>query len=110
MQDFARWIGKLAAAAAAVLAVVWLVEAMPGSRGTAQEAQLRCHGAAVAEANRALSMGHTAGYDAAYRRAAECWRIAASWDEPMITRALLAAGAAVVLLLLTAMVRRGGPG
>ena len=105
MQDFARWIGKLAALAAAVLAVVWLVEAMPDGRGAAvQDAQARCRAAALAGAPLALAEGRIAAYDAAHLRAAECGRIAGQWDQGLVLRGLLAGGAAVVLVLLVAMV------
>lgn len=104
MQDFARWLGKMAAGGAAVLALLLVVAASPATGEARDEATRICQERAMARArDAALSGPHSTELEL-FRA---CPRLAAQWNGDRLTQAALAAGAAVVLLLLTAMVPQG---
>ncbi len=109
MPAFAAWIGRMAAAVAAILAVVWLIEASPDDSGRAiQAVQAQCRAQALAGVSAASPDWQ---YNAAHARAARCADLSTGWNDTLVTRGLLAGGAAVVLLLLTAMLpNRRDPG
>jgi hypothetical protein len=86
MHAFAAWLGRLAAATIAVLATVWLFEAMPPA----------------AEARDAMQRACRAAQPVALWQ--QCAQLGAGWDQNLLSRALLGYGAGVALLLLAAMV------
>ena len=107
MPAFAAWIGRFASAVAAILAIVWLFEASPDDSGRAiQAVQAQCRAQALAGIN-ATSPDWL--YNAAHARAARCADISTGWDQGLVNRALLAGGAAVVLVLLTALIPKPAP-
>jgi hypothetical protein len=101
MQDFARWLGGLAAAGAAVLAVVWVLEARPRPVPPARDiAQAECRFRQAMEDSDALRHGRL-------RTEFYCGPSGRDhWDEARLMRGLVAGGAAVALLLLAAGLRR----
>jgi hypothetical protein len=106
MQAFARWAGNVAATAAAVLAVVWLLEAMPESDPPWTPDSAACFRAQtdrlLAEVNR-----DRAGLTMAEARLRYCPPPPRkTWDSDKATRGLIAAAVAVGLLLMAAMVGR----
>lgn len=110
MQAFARWVGMMAAAGAGVLAVVWLLEAMPEKDPPWSQDVSECLRARtdrlLAEVNRdrpALIMA-----EARLRYCPPPPR--KTWDQAGATRGLIAAGVAVALLLMAAMVGRRARG
>ncbi|MBU8543978.1 MULTISPECIES: hypothetical protein [Roseomonadaceae] len=106
MQDFATWIGRLAAAGAAVLAIVWLLEARPPGpqQPTAAEAEMqwRC----TVDRLNPPPRGSQAALEAARRFCPEVRPPRTGWDTDLAMRGLLAALAAVCILLLSAMAGR----
>lgn len=107
MQAFAIWMGRLGAALAALLAVVWLIEASPENEPPVTAATMACSMArtdrhtAVLTANRAMQM------EAEARIRAVCPRDPRKhWDAELTDRGLLAGAVALALLLLSAMVPR----
>lgn len=105
MQGFARWIGMMAAAAAAVLAVVWLVEASPQRDPPWTQDVAACSRARtdrmMAEVTRDRAAAIMA--EAALRYCPPEPR--KQWDETLATRGLIAGAVAVALLLLSARLR-----
>ena len=94
MPVFAAWIGRMAAAFAALLAVIWFFEAMPPSATEASRLSLECRRAALQNLPPGLALAE----------ARACETRFSVWNEALRNQALLAGGAAVVLVLLTAMV------
>jgi hypothetical protein len=99
MPAFAAWIGRMAAAVAAILAVVWLIEAMPPGAMERERLTSACRRAAL---NLPTPL-------AIVTEANACETRFTGWDDALATRGLLAGGAAVALLLLTAMVPKPAP-
>ena len=94
MPAFAAWIGRMAAAFAALLAAIWFFEAMPYSAAEASRLSLECRRAALQNLPPGLALAEARACETRFTQ----------WNEALTTRALLAAGAAVVLVLLTAMI------
>lgn len=94
MPAFATWIGRMAAAFAALLAVIWFFEAMPPGAATASRLSLECRSRALQNLPPGLALAEARACETRFTQ----------WNEALVTRALLAGGAAVVLVLLTAMV------
>jgi hypothetical protein len=109
MQDFARWIGGMAAAAAAVLAVVWLIEASPEREAPGAEAAI-CRSEQTI--SRILMNDPRLSPEERRMHLARAARGCpppprTTWDSDLATRGIVAAAGAVILLLLTALLSRG---
>jgi hypothetical protein len=101
MPAFAAWIGRMAAAAAAILAIVWMIEASPPSGAERERLTSACRQNALALPSPLAAM----------TEARACETRFTAWNDALVTRGLLAGGAAVALLLLAAMVpTRRDPG
>ncbi len=114
---FAVWIGRMGAALAAVLAVVWLVEASPESTQArpptaAELAATRCRiNAIITQMDTESRPGATQMMrDAADRFAAECppqpKPPRTTWDSAGVMQALAAGAVAIALLLMTSIATR----
>lgn len=107
MTDFARWIGTMAAAAAAVLAAVWLIEAMPPAEAERLRLQDTCRGVAAQMEMAARQRRDPIALDRAIAETLACQRVGAGWDQALLLRGLATGGGAVLLLLLSALIPAG---
>lgn len=108
---FAVWVGRMAAAGAAALAVMWLWQAKPQDASDQPVGQAEINSCRVRAQIIAIDISQMprvthAQIEAAQRRVEECgprWTPRDHWDETLVLRGLMAGGAAVVLLLISAM-------
>jgi hypothetical protein len=99
MAAFSQWIGRMAAAGAAVLAIVWVLEARP----VPDPPSLTLADAAC-RYNQALarSDAFVAGLPRPANTCAPTPEARPHWDQPRLMQGLAAGAVAVVLLLLAA--------
>jgi hypothetical protein len=109
MNAFARWTALSAATFAALLAVVWILEARPMSGQPLRDTVAACEQQVRLRELDALARRDTAAAAAANARRADCAAIGAVWNEAGALRGLLAGLAAVVLLVLSTLVPAGAP-
>jgi hypothetical protein len=105
MAKFARWVGKMAAGAAALLAALWIWQAQPDDSPAGRDlARMLCRAALMSGDAAAAANSPLLGPD--FRaRLLECERNPRlRWNQALLDRGLGSGAAAVLFLLLAALV------
>lgn len=109
MQEFAQWIGRMAATAAAVLGALWIYQAQPDDSPAGRDlARMICR-ATMMTGDAAATLNSPLLGPGLRDRLLACERNPQlRWDQALLNRGLAASGGAVLFLLLAALVPVAG--